>query len=315
MSSSTLFKFKTALSLGNIGFGLTSLLLGCLNAAVTPAATLTNGALTIDIRDDNGAIKRAFFGNSDFFNPGTPVSDYGFQNGTDTNTFRLNSTTGWTQQPVTVSARPKSVIVAGTYRGGNANVDFTRAYSLIEGLNILRVETKLVNRGDDVALRYFDSFDPDQGIARGNGFETYNDTYNLVTDSGVARVARATELGGLTVAIASISTEAIVGQTTGLAIGNGASLNSFFGQPLDGNGVFADVGSHVGAFKMLLKAGEARSVTYDQAYAFSPEEANRELISAHRKQAVSVPEPISIASLALIGAGGIARTLKRKSRS
>ncbi|MBD2577575.1 hypothetical protein [Oscillatoria sp. FACHB-1406] len=314
MPISTALEPQAKVSWQAIGFLLTSTLCFGLNPAA-PAATLTNGALTIDIREDNGAIARVSFGNSDFFNPGMPISDYGFQNGTDTSTFWLNSTTGWTQQPVTVSNRPKSVIVTGTYRGGNANVDFTRTYSLISGLNVLRVETKFVNRGDDVALRYFDTFDPDQGVDRGNGFETYNDTYNLSTDAGVARVARATELGGLTVAIGSISPEAIIGQTTGIAIGNGASLNNFFGAPLDGNGIFADFGSHVGAFKMLLKAGELKSVTYDQAYGQSPEEANRTFIAANRKQAVPVPEPMSIASLAIIGAGGIARTLKRKSRA
>jgi HSP20 family molecular chaperone IbpA len=44
-------------------------------SSVAHSATLTNGVLTVDIRQDNGAIETVSFGGSDYFNPGTPVSD------------------------------------------------------------------------------------------------------------------------------------------------------------------------------------------------------------------------------------------------
>ena len=56
------------------------------------AGVISNGSLTVDIRSDNGAIDAVTFGGYDFYNPGSPVSDFGVQFGTNTATFRLNST-------------------------------------------------------------------------------------------------------------------------------------------------------------------------------------------------------------------------------
>ena len=92
--------------------------------------------LNVDIREDNGAIDTVLFSGSDYFNPGSPVSDFGFQNNTDTSSFVRNDTSGFTQQPVTVSEDDGSVVVTGTYTGGGANVDFERTYTQIDGLNV-----------------------------------------------------------------------------------------------------------------------------------------------------------------------------------
>lgn len=292
--------------------GMTGAIFLAMSSTPSPAATLTNGSLSVEIREDNGAIDRILFGGSDFYNPGNPVSDFGFQNGTDTDTFVRNTTAGLTQQPVSVSSNTNSVAVTGTYTGGNANIEFTRTYSLISGLNVLRIKTDFINRGSDIALRYFDTFDPDQGFDRGNGFETYNDTFDLLTDSGLAKVARATELGGLTVTIGSLNSDAIIGQSLGLTIDSGSRLNSFFNTPVDGSGVLSDIGTHVGAFRISLVAGESRSVTYDHAYGISPEAAREQFIRANEGNPVEVPEPASLAGLLVVGAWGAGCIRKSK---
>src|SRR5260221_4864867 len=56
--------------------------------------TLTNDALTLNLRDDNGAIDAVVFNGTDFFKSGTPISNYGFQLGTNTGTFAINDTSG-----------------------------------------------------------------------------------------------------------------------------------------------------------------------------------------------------------------------------
>lgn len=86
----------------------------------TQAVTLDNGSLSVDIRDDNGAIGQVLFGSSDFYNPGLPVSDFGLQNGTNTSTFVRNTTGGDSLQPVTVIGNPGSVTVTGTYTEGES---------------------------------------------------------------------------------------------------------------------------------------------------------------------------------------------------
>ncbi|MDY7015857.1 MAG: hypothetical protein SVX43_20140, partial [Cyanobacteriota bacterium] len=110
------------------------------------SATLTNGAIEIEIREDNGAIDRIFFGGSDFYNPGFAASDFGFQMGTDTKTFVRNTTTGVAEQPVSVASFGDAVAVSGIYTAGGANIKFTRTYSLVPGLNVLRTTTELANR-------------------------------------------------------------------------------------------------------------------------------------------------------------------------
>ena len=242
----------------------------------TPA--LDNGLLTIDIREDNGAIDTALFGGSDFFNPGSPISDFGFQNGTDTSTFVLNTTTGFTQQPVTVNSNG-DVVVTGTYTGGGSNVDFTRTYSLDEGLNVLNIETEFVNNGSDLTLSYFDTFDPDQGIDQGNGFSTFNDVFTIDTGGGSAKVGQASELDDLTFLLGSLNPDVTIASGSPFSISSGFTLNEFFDSPFDGNGELADQGTHIG-IRLDLDAGETESFEYSQAYGESQEEAQEQFLQS-----------------------------------
>jgi hypothetical protein len=289
------------------------------NTTSVQAAIISNGSLEVTIRDDNGAIDAIIFNQntffrSDFFNPGTPVSDFGFQNGTDESTFVRNTTTGFTQQPVNVVLDDESVIVTGTYTGGGANVNFTRTYSLVSELNALLVKTDFVNNGSEIALRYFDTFDPDQGIDQGNGFGTFNDVFTLETAAGRARVGQGAELGGLTVVFGSLDSNATVGAGFSLEIDNGFELNNFFEAPFDPDGAFEDIGIHIGAIELLLGTGGNGSFEYLHAYGESPAEAQEQFIRAASVTAVDVPEPSSLLSLLVVGALGSCSFLKREQK-
>ena len=244
------------------------------------AIELSNGELEIRIRENNGSIGRVTFGGSDFYNPGTPVSDFGLQVGTRRRTFVLNTTDGRTDQPVSVIAGDdgSSVIVTGTYTEGGANVDFTRTYSLIDGFNALQVTTEFVNNGSDVTLSYFDTFDPDQGRGQGRGFRTFNDVLTLNDEGEVATVGRASERGGLTVFTGSFDSEVTVAAGSPFQISGGFDLNDFFASPFDGEGSLDDQGLHVG-FRFDLDAGETQTFEYIQGYGESVAEAQIQFLT------------------------------------
>ena len=241
--------------------------------------TLSNGSLLAAIRGNNGAIDDILFDGSNFFNPGSPISDFGFQNGTDTSTFVLNDTEGFREQPVTVERIDETIVVTGTYSRGGADIDFTRTYSLVEGLNVVSVETEFVNNGSDIDLRYFDTFDPDQGIDRGNSFETFNDVFTLDTAGGTATVGQASELDNLTFLLGSLNPDVTVASGSPFNIGGGFTLNQFFDSPFDGEGALADQGTHIG-IQLDLNAGETESFEYFQAYGETPEEAQEQFLQS-----------------------------------
>jgi len=204
---------------------------------------LSNEQLSIDIREDNGTIDTALLNGKDFFNAGTPVSDWGMQNGTDTTSFVFNDTTGVTQQPVTVASTATTVTVTGTYTAGGSNVAFSRVYRIFEGVNALTVVTALTNNATStINLRYFDSFDPDQGAPLGLGSETVND---VLVQSGIP-VARSTATNDLTFTIGSIFGESsILASGNPFRINSGAVLNGVVTAPFDGNEAKADNGQHL----------------------------------------------------------------------
>jgi len=209
----------------------------------TFAVVLSNGQLSIDIREDNGTIDTALLNGKDFFNDGIPVSDWGMQNGTDTTSFVFNDTEGVTQQPVTVASTATTVTVTGTYTAGGSNVAFSRVYRIFEGVNALTVVTALTNNATStINLRYFDSFDPDQGSPLGLGPGTVND---VLVQSGIP-VARSTATNDLTFTIGSIFGESsILASGNPFQINNGALLNGVVTAPFDGNGATADNGQHL----------------------------------------------------------------------
>jgi len=277
------------------------------SAGQVQAGVITNGSLTINIRNDNGAIDSAVFNGIDYFNPGTPVSNFGFQNNTDTSTFRINDTSGFTQQTVSVSGTS----VSGVFTAGGSSLGFVRNYSLVSGLNVLRVTTDFTNNGGDITFSYFDTFDPDQGRALGGGFGTFNDVFSL---SGVTVGQARINSGAFqhTVIAGSVDGRATVASGNPFNISDGTLLNAFFSSPFDGNDAFADSGTHIG-IRTLLGSGQNTSFTYDLAFGLNPNSAQSAFAQAN---AVSpVPEPSSLA-LALFGIGacvaGVGATRRRR---
>ena len=283
----------------------TLLAAAAIGAGVTPAkaAFLTNGALTVNIRDDNGAIGSANRG-GEFYASGTFVSDFGFQVGTNTGTFVVNNAFGSEMIASTVVGTPSQITVTGTYQG----VNFTRVYEIVGGTDVLRTTTTLTNTtAAAVNLRYFDTADPDQG-----GFETFNDVFSLVTGAGTANVAEARGSDNRTVVAGTLDSQARVGFMVdgSLGIGSGSQLNNFFSNPInDPNGGFSDIGFAV-ALETLLGAGGTRTYVYDQSFGLTSDEARGDFAAANT---TVVPAPPG-AVLAVIGAFGLigGRSFRRR---
>ncbi|MFN5851662.1 MAG: PEP-CTERM sorting domain-containing protein [Pirellulaceae bacterium] len=258
-------------------------LLGMLATSEAHAAIISNGSLVVDISDSNGSINSVILDGTEFFRHGTYVSDFGFQNGTDIGTFVLNTAEGFTGQLVSVTG----TTVSGNYVGGGADIQFSRNYSLVSGVNVLRITTQLTNQGiAPTTVSYFDSFDPDQGFPI-LGYFTFNDVISLAgTVAG-----EASALSGYTFVAGSLDPRVVVASGGPFAIISGSLLNDFFDFPVDDNGFLDDLGTHLG-LRVLLGAGQTTSVTYDLAFGPSSAEARDEYTAAQ------VPEPGSIAIFA-----------------
>ena len=276
---------------------LFALLFTALNTHVQ-AGILTNGSLTVTLRS-NGAIDSAVFGGADFFKPGqgTDVSNFGLQNGTDTNTFLLNDTNGGSQ----LSLVETGFNYSGSHAwSSNASLDFLRSYSLVAGLNALRVTTTITNRGlAGFTVSNFDTFDPDQafGVIPGPvslaSFETYNDVFALA-GGRVGQASINTNGSQLTVLVGSLDSRAVIASGDPLQIGSGADLNAFFQAPADANGLLDDEGTHIG-FRQFLDASQSTTFTYILAFGANPNDAQQAFTLA------SVPEPSSMAVLGVLG--------------
>ena len=230
---------------------------------------LSNGTLGVSIRRDNGAIAGLALNRVDFFSAGTPVSDYGFQIGTLTASYRRNRTDGRTQQAVTVVEGGEDVTLNASYVRDTVYVEIERRYELVVGHNVLRITTTLINVGPELVFTCFETFDPDHGVMRDAGRNTYNDVYSL---AGLV-VARATERKGFTMIAGSPAANTTVAAGKPFWLDTGAVLNNFFTTPYDGNGALADQGLHLGV-RILLPQGLPQ--TFVQYHAFGVTRADAE---------------------------------------
>lgn len=270
----------------------------CLAGYAQADPVLTNGNLTVTINGTpNGAFRTTVFSGTEFYRQGSFVSDFGYQVGSNTGTFSINTTTGSTGITTTVNPNTgtvSSVSVSGTFNGLN----FTRTYTLVPGQNVLQTSTTFTNpTGSAATIRGFDTFDPDQGIPALSSFSTFNDRYNL---SGYT-VAAASDGNDLTVLYGSADNGNVLGfgsgtSPFGLGIASGSDLNTFFGSPFDPNNALQDIGVGVGR-EFTVAAGGSFSYDFLQAFGNTRAEAEAAFLAA------VVPEPATMAMFGLCAAG------------
>ncbi len=266
---------------------------GPTTSGVAGVITKTTAAgLSFGINAQNGAINNVALQNNEFYQAGFPVADFGLQLGTDTTTFRINTTNGLAQIPATVTDAGSSVLVTGTFSAGGVTIEIERRYEFVADLNVLRTTTTLRNIGTIAAsnVRLFDAFDPDQGASANTIGDGLSNTVNdILTLSGLYSVAQATN--GRSVVIGDAGIE---GFLASLDIADGSQLNAFFAAPFDPNGTSQDVGLAIG-FEFNLGVGESTTLSFDQAFGDSAGQAQTAFLDA---QVATGPAPAPTGSSA-----------------
>ncbi|MCU0245874.1 MAG: hypothetical protein MUC42_04830 [Bryobacter sp.] len=244
-------------------FGLRVLAFGIIAVAPVFAAPLTFGGLTVAV-NNAGAISSVVFDGKDYFNAGTPVSNWGVMVATSVNTFRLNTVGGGAGVPVSVTEFPDRYEVQGTYTAGGANIRVRRTYALVPGLTVLRIVTVLENLGSTITFNLFETYDPDQDYNAGS-FSTYLDSTNRQTGAGPARIFTAA---------GSVTGYSVVGgtrdpnvrvDTANFQIASGVTLNNIINNPGDSNGAIVDLGGNL-ATRFVLSAGASYTFQSDLAF-------------------------------------------------
>lgn len=288
------------------------------------SAQLSNGTLNVNVNGadnglsgvfgtaNNGAIFNVEFSGQEFYRKGTFVSDYGFQIAMDVSTFQIaDNETGQNPFSPTITLAPNLVTVSGTYANAVSNFSFVRQYSLVTGINALRITTTVTNTGGALStLRFFEQYDPDQINS-----DTFADT------SGGTVIATDSTNGGDGFSVAGSTANASGSIATFLNeteffVETGEQLNGFYDGPLQldpENGVVDT--SFLFAFEGEFQPGGTATYTTYQGFGINAVEAQTALAAATGAAppppvVVAAPEPGTVGLLAL-GAlpflGGVAR--------
>ncbi|MBX9581570.1 MAG: hypothetical protein K2X87_14815 [Gemmataceae bacterium] len=269
---------------------LAAALLGLAVVPAAQAAVLSAGSLVVTVRDDNGAIASVTNNGIEYYAQGTFVADYGIQINGDNTTFASNTIYG--ASPITVTSVAggggvgDSITVIGSYMG----LEFSRTYTLLSADTYRTVTTWSNTSGADVTLQLFDTFDPDQGIDQGLGFNTIND----VNADGNALTATA---GTETVMAFNPTLGSALGFQPDFALGifTGAQLDAFLAGPYDPNGADQDIGYSI-ARSVFVAVGDSGQLAFDQTFT-----------------GAAVPAPAGLVLLAAAApVFGLRRVLRRK---
>jgi hypothetical protein len=296
-----------ALSLAASTAGVLALGIG--TAAAVPA-TLTNGFLTSVVTDVNGAFDTNTLGGTEFFKIDALVADFGMQEVGNAGSFRINTiaggATGLPLNPGTFTQpTPRSVKYSYTFNPSvGVNVVTTRTVTLLNALNVLRVDIQLQNTGTKTArMQIFDTFDPDQGGSGANA--TTNDVTSINSPVGIATAPS----NGYSVAIGGSGFKVGFGSGTspfGLGIDSSAELQTFLSTPFDPNGATADIGLSVGR-RTDITVGSTTRFRYFIAFGVNEADARQAFKYATQTAApavagASVVTPVP-AALPLLAAG------------
>lgn len=237
------------------------------------AATITNGTLTLDV-NATGSIRDVTNGAGGFWNFGTPTIGFG-----------ISSSAGFGRENANIFVSnfggatvggPTTIVATGSWGGLN----YTRTYSL-SGFDV-NISTLITNIGTgSETFKWFDSGDPDQGIPRSGGFNSFNDVL-----PGYAIATNSTGVPPDLVKWSRTDASAVLTFTPGsLDINNAVQLNSLFTTPYDPNLADEDIGIAI-IWEKTLAAGDSITLNYIQSYG-TPDD-------------ILVPEP---GTFALLGAG------------
>lgn len=274
--------------------------------STSQAVSITNGSLYVDISATTGAIDTLTFGGSDWYNPGTPVSDWGMQSSTNTGSFAINTTTGTANIPISsVSESGGIVTVQGVYTAASGDsITIDRSYEIIAGYDSLLVTTTLSkstfsNPGD---IRLFETFDPDMGVNQGAGFSTFMDVKSLggfdVAEAWITSTPLAVVMG----------TADVLASGGPFSISTGGDVNSLFSSPVDADGDFVDSGMHLGFEDNMDAPTSTVTFAYIQAYGTTLADAEGEFLGS--AGIVPVPAAVWLFGSGLLGMIGIARRKK-----
>lgn len=222
------------------------------------ASVITTANITANISNSNGAILSFNGFGTDYFDHGTHVSDWGFAVDGTSSTFSLANTYNATSGLLSFtgsSTTATSTTVTGNFGSYGS---FARTTESIDGFDVLAINTSFTNTlGSAFTLLQFETFDPDQGIASGLGFNTRND----VVDTGLGfSAATSVNTAGLNPFFLA-SPDAAATEAGGVfQINSYSRLRDVLDTPVDGNGTTSDLGSHV-VISYLIGAGETVNFT------------------------------------------------------
>ena len=256
-------------------------ILACAPLPITPCGEnrlLSNGSLQL-LLSENGAISQVLFGGSDWYRPGTPVSDLAIAINGD-----LDVVSAFTTTATAEVCGDDGRVVAGNFE---ATIDYEefpmfREYQLLG--NAFRVDTYISNQSSGNALiEMAETFVPSQDLDQGFNLNTQNRLRTI----GSNRVVQSTGANTTyTVLMGALEPEAILHDghsfdTSIFAIGSLGQLRQFLNFPIVSSTApqTTNNGIHCGIRQTLLP-GDCFRFTMLQGFGLTVGQAEQSFLNA-----------------------------------